>query len=193
MSLCKESILMLSLVLVSVWATSGAQQLGCTLSSLTSQASLHRAVLSIIEGIADGRHPPDRLTIYDQNVVCLATALKYDEYRYASVVVLFSCSGRLGAGSPLGSQCAPENYTAQFDFECRGDATDSSWQSSQTPFLIGNGSSLVFFNPPDASFSTTLDNYCSLCVDPNRFIPHPANGAPIPIDPVTHCAGKQDL
>ncbi len=187
-------------VLLALAFTAGAQaqqpaRQGCNPAELTEEDSLRLAIYSTIGGTGDSPIVPVSLTIFNQNVVCLTAERIRDEYRFASVVVLFSCVGPVGAGSPLGSQCVPDNYTAQFDFECRDSVTSPgvSWQRSLTPFGFGNGSTAVFFNPPDANFSTGLDTYCSLCVDPNRFIPNSVNGAAIPIDPITHCAGKQVL
>lgn len=171
-------------VLLTVVVAVRGQIRGCSLESLTDPSSLRTAVISTVS--ADSPELPANLTIYDHHVVCLAAAEARNEYIYASVVVVFSCVGPTGAGSPLGSLCIPDNYTAQFEFECQG--SELTWLESQTPFSSGNGSARAFFNPADANLSTEVDTFCSLCVDPDRDLQAISITS---TDPVTHCAGKQ--
>ncbi len=176
-------------VLLAVMAASRAQD-GCSMSLLTDPVALTESLISsrAVSGVGDGAEPPDNLMVYDQRVVCLVTTQTRDQYRYASVVVVFSCSGATASGSLLGGTCRDGNYTSQFDFECR--YSTKTWQESLTPLIgsFGNGSDLNFFIEADANFTTELDTFCSFCIDPGRNIPR---NDPILIDQITHCAGKQ--
>ncbi len=58
-------------------------------------------------------------------------------------------------------------------------------------FTISRWSASTLFNPPDANFSTPLDSFCSLCLDPGVALPHPVTGQTIFVDPITHCAGNK--
>ncbi len=148
--------------------------------ALTLSISSTRAV----SGVGDRAEPPANLMVYDQHVVCLVTTQTRNQYQYASVVVVFSCTGDTASGSLLGGTCRDGNYTSQFDFQCRSGL----WEESLSPLTGGNGSDLNFFINATADFTTELDTFCSLCVDPDRNIPA---DNPISIDPITHCAGKQ--
>lgn len=43
--------------------------------------------------VTDARPQPPTVTVLDYNVVCLATDTVWGEYRYASVVINYNCSG----------------------------------------------------------------------------------------------------
>ena len=106
--------------------------------------------------LGDPGSAPDILVL-DSQTVCFAAAATRDQYRYASVVVSFNCSGSLAPGNALGISTCDGELTVQFDFEC---VAGPQWQRALT--LGGDN----VFNPADGNLTTSLKTDCSFCVDP---------------------------
>ncbi len=166
-------------------AVSARGQLGCTIDQLEDITELTTLVQNVFTG-GDQSTPPN-IDINAQQIVCLAAAVDRDRYRYASVVIDYFCNGGLSAISPLqvpGNVCNA-NFTSQFDFEC--NQADQQWISPTTLSMFVGGVS--FFNPSDASLSTSLRVDCSFCVDPD---PSVAENLLLTVDNITHCAGYHE-
>ncbi len=186
-----SSVLQYTVAMQLVWlafvlslAVSARGQLGCTLDQLEDITELTTLVQTVLVG---GEAPTlPNIDINAQQIVCLAAAEVRDQYRYASVVIDYFCDGDLSAISPLQVPCNT-NFTSQFDFECNNmGAMGHQWISTATLLMSGG---VNFFNPSDASLSTSLRVDCSFCVDPD---PSVAEMLLLPVDNITHCAGDHE-
>lgn len=159
-----------------------AQIRGCNESALNTESSLRRSIELALGGASSGGAnetvasiAPSTITIHRQHTVCLAAAEVRDEYRFASVVVSFTCEGDLPEGSQLGTYCSA-NYTSQFDLECEPSTLE--WVPSNVTGTTN------FYETAHATFNTTLDRFCSFCLDPASLQPAGL------VDTVTHCYGE---
>ncbi len=180
---CSRRVLLALVLLYGCNQTTGQDECvavqGSDLGSTSTPSSMP-AIITDAAKFGDGSTTLN-VQLFNFSLVCLAVGLEANRYRYASVVVEYSCSGTVPAGSPLGCDSGgTTNYTAQFDLECNTGA----WILSAT--LLTSGGANVF-QPPHATVNTEQRKDCSFCVDPTRSTALEAN-----ISADTHCSGMYD-
>ena len=125
-------------------------------------------VISEIFRTGDSPTPPT-VTLLRFHPVCLAFGRQQDRYRLVSIVVEYTCSGN--------TNCPSGTVVEQIESQCN----DGVWSN----VVLGSTENTRLVTP-DADFSTTTREDCSLCLSPEL-----ANSVVgVTTDNVTHCLGK---
>ena len=110
---------------------------------------------------------PPVINVMRFHPVCLAFGEKQDRYRYVSVVVEYTCTGK--------TNCPPGTAVEQIEFQC---SVGGMWSNS-----VQGSTENTRTVDPQASFSTTTREDCVFCLSPER-------SGTLSTDDVTHCVGE---